>query len=127
MKQVVGTNKAPLPKGPYSQAIIANGFVFGAGQAAIDPHMREAVTGDIRHETELTLKNIATILEASGSSLEHVVKVTIYLKDINDFAAMNEVYAKFFTSHPPARATVQVVLGLNLGVEIDAIATLADS
>jgi len=122
MKKVISTDSAPAPKGPYSQAIVANGFVFVAGQGPIDAKTQEVVIGDIRRETELTLSNIAAILEASGSSLEQVVKVNVYLKDIKDFAAMNEVYSRFFATNKPARTTVQAGLGLGIGVEIDAIA-----
>ena len=108
MKEVVITDRGPKPIGPYSQAIKANGFLFLSGQVALDPKTGELQAGDIRRQTERTLENIKGILEAAGSNLHHVVKTTVYLKDINDFPAMNEVYGRYFTSAPPARSTLQV-------------------
>ena len=106
MRKVISTSSAPLPVGVYSQAIVADGFVFVAGQAAINPETNLMELGDIRSETERTLKNIQAILIAAGSSLEHVVRFGVFLSDLNDFAAMNEIFHKFFPSGPPARSTV---------------------
>jgi 2-iminobutanoate/2-iminopropanoate deaminase len=108
MKNVVITDRGPKPIGPYSQAIKANGFIFLAGQVALDPHSGELVGSDIRQHTERALENIKGILEAAGVNLHHVVKTTVFLKDMNDFSGMNEVYARYFTAAPPARSTVQV-------------------
>ena len=108
MKEIVITDRGPKPIGPYSQAIKANGFLFLSGQVALDSKTGELQAGDIRQQTERTLENIKGILEAAGSNLHHVVKTTVFLKDINDFSAMNEVYGRYFSSAPPARSTVQV-------------------
>jgi len=108
MKNVVTTDRGPKPIGPYSQAIKANGFIFLAGQVALDPKSGELVGSDIRQQTERALENIKGILEAAGVNLHHVIKTTVFLKDMNDFAGMNEVYARYFTAAPPARSTVQV-------------------
>lgn len=117
------TERAPKPAGPYSQAIKANGFVFAAGQTARDPQTQQIVEGDITVQTERVLENLKVVLEAAGSSLDRTVKTTVYLKDLGDFGAMNKVYSRYFPSHPPARATVEVA-GLNGGsrVEIELIA-----
>jgi len=124
MRDVVLTDKGPKPIGPYSQAIRANGFLYVSGQVALDPETGEFVGTDIRQQTERTLENIKGILEAAGSNMHHVVKTTVFLKDINDFSAMNEVYAKFFTLAPPARSTVQVArLPKDALVEIEVIAS----
>jgi 2-iminobutanoate/2-iminopropanoate deaminase len=125
MKKVVKTTEGPAPLAPYSQAIIANGFVFVSGQGPIDPKTGKIVLGDIRTQTKLVLDNIARILEAAGSSLDKAVKCSVFLKEINDFAAMNEVYRTYFKENPPARTTVQAgdIFG-GIGVEIDCIATL---
>src|SRR5215472_12978631 len=124
MKNVVLTDRGPKPIGPYSQAIKANGFLFVSGQVALDPKTGEFVGTDIRQQTERTLENVKGILEAAGSNLHHVVKTTVFLKDINDFSAMNEVYAKFLTLAPPARSTVQVArLPKDALVEIEVIAS----
>lgn len=123
-KQVVLTDGAPRPQGPYSQAIKAGGFVFVAGQVPLTPE-GEFVAGDIRAQTRQVLENVKAILKAAGSSLEEVVKVTVYLADMGDFPAMNEVYAEYFPTEPPARATVQSDLrfrGDVLPIEIEAIA-----
>lgn len=119
---------SPKPKGPFSYGVISQGFVFVSGLASIDPATGEFQLGDIRHEAELTLLNIKRVLEAAGTDLDHIVKCSVYLKDINDFAALNEVYEKFFPheSKRPARVTVQAVLGSDIKVEIDAIAELPD-
>lgn len=125
MKNVVTTDRGPRPIGPYSQAIKANGFIFVSGQVALDPKTGEMVAGDIVKQTERTLENLKAIVEASGTQLNHVVKATVYLKNMDDFAAMNEVYARYFTLSPPARSTVQAVrLPKDALVEIDVIAAL---
>ncbi len=125
MREVVLTDRGPKPIGPYSQAIRANGFLYVSGQVALDPKTGEFVGTDIQQQTERTLENIKGILEAAGSNLHHVVKTTVFLKDMNDFAAMNEAYAKFFSLAPPARSTVQVArLPKDALVEIEVIAGL---
>jgi len=108
MKEVVTTDRGPKPIGPYSQAAKAGGFLFLSGQVALDPKSGEMAGGDIRQQTERVLENIKGILEAAGSNLHHVVKTTVFLKDMNEFPAMNEVYGRYFTAAPPARSTVQV-------------------
>jgi 2-iminobutanoate/2-iminopropanoate deaminase len=123
MKEVISTKEGPQAIGPYSQAIKANGFVFVSGQVAFDPATQQIVSGDIAAQTERVIKNLAGILKAAGSGLEKVVRSTVFLKNMNDFAAMNEVYARYFTSSPPARATVEVArLPRDVMVEIDVIA-----
>ena len=123
MKSVVTTDRGPKPVGPYSQAIQSNGWIYLAGQVALDPKKGEMVGSDIRQQTERVLENIKGILEAAGANLHHVVKTTVFLKDLNDFAAMNEVYGKYFTTAPPARSTVQVArLPKDALVEIEVIA-----
>ena len=125
MKDVVITDRGPKPIGPYSQAIKCNGFLFLSGQVALDPKTNEFTAGDIRQQTERTLENIKGILEAAGSNLHHVVKTTVFLKDMNDISAMNEVYGRYFTSAPPARSTVQVArLPKDALVEIEVVATI---
>jgi 2-iminobutanoate/2-iminopropanoate deaminase len=121
MCKVVHTLNAPQPKGVYSQAIIANGFVFVAGQACVNPETNEYEFGDIQSETRLTLQNISAILEAAGSSLKDVVRVGVFLADLKDFTAMNEVYKQFFTKNQPARTTVGAQLS-KIKIEIDCIA-----
>jgi 2-iminobutanoate/2-iminopropanoate deaminase len=123
MREVVLTDHGPKPIGPYSQGIRANGFLYVSGQVALDPKTGELAGADIRQQTQRVLENVRGILEGAGSSLHHVVKTTVFLKDINDFAAMNEVYAKYFPSAPPARSTVQVArLPKDALVEIEVIA-----
>lgn len=125
-KEVVISDELPEPKGPYSPAIRAGGFVFVSGQGPIDPATGEVVKGDVQQQTKLVLENVSAILGAAGSSLDKVVKTNVYLSDIGDFAAMNEVYATVFTTEPPARTTIQAAaLPLGIDVEIDVIA-LAD-
>ncbi len=125
MRDIVQTDRGPKPIGPYSQAVRANGFLYVSGQVALDPKTGELTGTDIQQQTQRTLENLKGILEAAGSNLHHVVKTTVFLKDINDFAAMNEVYAKFFTLAPPARSTVQVArLPKDALVEIEVIAGL---
>jgi len=125
MKDIVLTDRGPKPIGPYSQAVKSNGFVFVSGQIALDPKTAEFVGTDVRTQTERVMENLKGILEAAGTSLGHVVKTTVYLKDMNDFASMNEVYAKYFTASPPARSTVEAArLPKDALVEIDLIAFL---
>jgi len=125
MKQVILTDRSPKPIGPYSQAVRSNGFLFVSGQVALDPKSGEFVGTDIRQQTERVLENLKAILEAAGVSLSHVVKTTVFLKDMNDFTAMNEIYARYFTAAPPARSTVQAArLPKDALVEIDVIAAL---
>jgi len=125
MKEVVLTARAPKPIGPYSQAIKSNGLLFLSGQVALDPQTNEFVGSDIRQQTERVFENIKGVLEAAGANFNHVVKTTVFLKDINDFAAMNEVYARYFAAAPPARSTVQAArLPKDALVEIEVIASL---
>jgi 2-iminobutanoate/2-iminopropanoate deaminase len=125
MRDVVLTDRGPKPIGPYSQAIRTNGFLFVSGQVALDPKTGEITSTDIRQQTERVLENVKGILEAAGSNLHHVVKTTVFLKDMNDFATMNEVYARYYTAAPPTRSTVQVSrLPKDALVEIEVIAAL---
>src|ERR1700746_2906794 len=121
MKQVILTDRGPKPIGPYSQAVRTTGFLFVSGQVALDPNSGALVGADVRQQTERVLDNLKAILEAAGVSLSHVVKTTVFLKDMNDFAAMNEIYARYFTAAHPARSTVQVArLPKDALVEIEA-------
>jgi 2-iminobutanoate/2-iminopropanoate deaminase len=123
VKDRVQTDSAPQAIGPYSQAVKANGFIFASGQIALDPATMQIVEGGIREQTERVMRNLAAVLEAAGSELGRVVKTTVYLADMNEFAAMNEVYGSFFTAVPPARSTVEVKrLPRDVRVEIDVIA-----
>lgn len=123
MLQVVDTDKAPKAVGPYSQAIIANGFIFASGQIPIDPATGNLNTGSIAEQTTQVLKNLSAVMESQGASLNDVVKTTVYLKSMNDFQEMNQVYAEFFQQVKPARATVEVSrLPKDVSVEIEAIA-----
>jgi 2-iminobutanoate/2-iminopropanoate deaminase len=123
MREVIVTNDGPKAIGPYSQAIRANGFVFVSGQVAIDPATQQVMDGDVAAQTERVLKNLSGILNAAGSELGKVVRSTVFLKNMGDFAAMNEVYGKYFTAAPPARSTVEVArLPKDVLVEIDVIA-----
>jgi 2-iminobutanoate/2-iminopropanoate deaminase len=123
MRKPVQTEKAPKPIGPYSQAIIENGFVFVSGQGAINPGTGQIERGDARSETKRVFENLKTILDAAGSSLGKVVKCNVYLRDINDFQAMNEVYATYFEPPYPARTTIQAgALPAGIAVEIECIA-----
>jgi 2-iminobutanoate/2-iminopropanoate deaminase len=124
MRKVIRTLSGPRPLGPYSQAIVAGDFVFVAGQGPLNPATNEMELGDIRSETRRTLENMRAILEASGSSLRDVVRMGVFLADLNDFAAMNEVYKKFFPVDPPARTTVGVQLP-KIKIEIDCIARVS--
>ena len=122
--QTVATEHAPKAIGPYSQAIIANGFVYTAGQIALNPATMEIIGGGIREQTERVLQNLEAVLAGAGSSMQQVVKTTVFLVDMQDFTAMNEIYARHFGDHKPARSTV-AVSGLPRGVrvEIEVIAT----
>ncbi len=123
-KTIIATPHAPAARGPYSQAVRAGNLIFVAGQLAIDPGSGQLLAeADIGVQTERTLRNVQAILAAAGSGLEQVIKTTVYMSDLGEFAAMNEVYARFFASNPPARATVEVRrLPLNVKVEIEAVA-----
>jgi 2-iminobutanoate/2-iminopropanoate deaminase len=123
MREIVSTDHGPKAIGPYSQAVKANGFVFISGQVALNPATGQLVEGGIAQQTERVLENLRGIVEASGSSMHKAVKVSVFLKDMNDFAEMNEVYARFFPSAPPARSTVEVArLPKDVRIEIDLIA-----
>ena len=123
MRQIVQTKQAPDAIGPYSQAVIANGLVFTSGQIPIDPATGEFVAGGIAEQTQQVLKNLSAVLEAAGTGMQQVVKTTVYLADMQDFTAMNEVYATFFGAEPPARSTVQAArLPRDARVEIDVVA-----
>lgn len=123
MKDRIQTDSAPKAIGPYSQAIKANGFIFTSGQVALDAATMQVVEGGIREQTERVMRNLAAVLEAAGSHLDRVVKTTVFLADMNEFAAMNEVYGSFFGDVPPARSTVEVKrLPRDVRVEIDVIA-----
>lgn len=123
MRTVISTPDAPKAIGPYSQGINANGFIFVSGQVAIDPATQQVVEGDVAAQTGRVIQNISEILEAAGSGLGKVVRTTVFLKNMNDFAAMNEVYGKYFNTNPPARSTVEVSrLPKDVLVEIDVIA-----
>jgi 2-iminobutanoate/2-iminopropanoate deaminase len=123
VKEIIHTDNAPQAIGPYSQAIKANGLVFASGQIPIDPQTGQFVPGGIEEQTEQVLRNLAAVLEAAGSGLNRVVKTTVFLAYMQEFGAMNEIYGKFFSEEPPARATVEAVsLPRGARVEIEAIA-----
>jgi 2-iminobutanoate/2-iminopropanoate deaminase len=123
MRDVISTPDAPKAIGPYSQGIRANGFIFVSGQVAIDPATQQVITGDVAAQTARVIQNLSEILEAAGSGLGKVVRTTVFLKNMNDFTAMNEVYGKYFSAAPPARSTVEVSrLPKDVLVEIDVIA-----
>jgi 2-iminobutanoate/2-iminopropanoate deaminase len=123
MREVISTKDAPQAIGPYSQAIKANGFVFVSGQVAIDPATQQVIDGDVATQTDRVLRNVSEILEAAGSGLGKVVRSGVFLKNMGDFAAMNAVYGKYFSTAPPARTTVEVArLPKDVLVEIDVIA-----
>lgn len=123
MREVIATNDGPKAIGPYSQAIKANGFVFVSGQIPIDPATQQLIEGDVAAQTERVLQNLSAILNAAGSSLDLVVKAGVFLKNMSDFTAMNEIYGRYFTQAPPARSTVEVAcLPRDVLVEIDVIA-----
>lgn len=126
MKEIVQTEHAPQAIGPYSQAVKANGLIFASGQIPTDPQTGQFVAGGIEEQTEQVLKNLAAVLKAAGSNLNRVVKTTVFLIDMQEFAAMNEVYGKFFKEQPPARATVEAArLPRDARVEIEAIALVS--
>lgn len=126
LKEKIQTDRAPQAIGPYSQAIKAGGFIFASGQVALDPRTGQLMEGGIKEQTGQTIRNLAAVLEAAGSGLDHVVKTTVFLRDMNDFTAMNEVYATFFGAVVPARATVATAgLPKDARVEIEAIALAA--
>jgi len=123
VREVIATDKGPKAIGPYSQAIRANGFIFISGQGAGDPITGKIVDGGVAEQTERCLENLKAIVEAAGSSLDRAVKLSVFLKDINDFTAMNEVYARYFPNNPPARTTIEAArLPRDFKVEIDLIA-----
>ncbi len=123
MRDVISTDQAPKAIGPYSQAIRAAGMVFTSGQIAIDPETQQITSGDAAAQTDHVLRNLAAILHASGTSLDKVLRCTVFLKNMGDFAAMNAVYGRYFTQAPPARSTVEVArLPKDVLVEIDVIA-----
>ncbi|HXZ30891.1 MAG TPA: RidA family protein [Terriglobales bacterium] len=123
MREAISTKDAPLAIGPYSQAIRANGWVFVSGQVAIDPATQRVINGDVAAQTDRVLQNLSAILKAAGSGLEKVLRSTVFLKDMTDFAAMNEVYARYFSANPPARSTIQAArLPKDVLIEIDVIA-----
>jgi 2-iminobutanoate/2-iminopropanoate deaminase len=123
MREIIATDQAPQAIGPYSQAIRAEGLIFTSGQVAIDPATQQVIAGDVSAQTDRVLKNLAAILQASGSSLEKVLRCTVFLKNMGEFAAMNEVYGRYFKQSPPARSTVEVArLPKDVLVEIDVIA-----
>lgn len=123
MRDVIATDQAPKAIGPYSQAIRAEGLVFTSGQVAIDPATQQVIAGDIGAQTERVLKNLSGLLQAAGTSLDKAVRCTVFLKNMGDFAAMNEVYGRYFGQAPPARTTVEAArLPKDVLVEIDVIA-----
>ena len=125
MKTIISTERAPKAIGPYSQAVVSNGWAFLSGQIPLDPATNQIITGDIAAQTERVLENLKSVLEAAGSSLDRVVKTTVYLKDMGEFAKMNEVYGRYFASNAPARATVEAArLPRDVSVEIDCIASV---
>lgn len=123
-KRAVQTDKAPVPKAPYSQAIVANGFIFVSGQVAIDPQTGEPKHGTFEEELRLALNNLKAIVEASGSSLEKVVKVTVFLADMANFPRLNEIYQDFFPQPYPARTTIQARPPAGFQVEVECVAVL---
>jgi 2-iminobutanoate/2-iminopropanoate deaminase len=125
MKQIIATDAAPKAIGPYSQAVTHNGIAYLSGQIPLDPATGQIVEGDIVAQTERVFENLKAVLEACGSSLENVLKVNVYIKDMNEFGKVNEVYARYFTANTPARATVEVArLPKDVKVEIDCIAAV---
>jgi 2-iminobutanoate/2-iminopropanoate deaminase len=125
VKKIVKTEKAPAPVGPYNQAIISGNFVFTAGQIPIDPETGNLEANDIKIQTKRVIENLRAVLQASGSDLSEVVKTTVFLKDMNDFALMNEVYAQYFSDNSPARSAVEVArLPKDVLVEMECIAIL---
>lgn len=124
-KEIIKTDKAPAAIGPYSQAVKAGNLIYTSGQIPVVPNTGEVVDGDISIQTELVLENLKALLEAAGSSLENVLKTTVFLKDMGDFLAMNKIYEKYFQQNPPARSTIQVArLPKDVSVEIEAVAII---
>jgi 2-iminobutanoate/2-iminopropanoate deaminase len=127
VKQIIATDRAPKAIGPYSQAVRAGNLVFASGQIPIDPETGEFVPGGIAEQTEQVLRNLTAVFEAAGLGLNEVIKTTVFLADMDDFTAMNEVYGRFFAEQPPARATVQAArLPRDARVEIEAIAVMLE-
>jgi len=125
MKKIVKTAKAPNPVGPYNQAIVFNGLVFTAGQIAIDPATNQVTDGDISEQTELVLQNLGAVLKAAGTDFRNVLKTTVFLKNMSDFPAMNDVYGRFFSENSPARSAVEVSrLPKDVLVEIECVAVV---
>ncbi len=123
MRELIATDQAPKAIGPYSQAIKAASLIFTSGQIAIDPATQQVIVGEVGAQTDRVLKNLSAVLKASGSGLEKVLRCTVFLKNMGDFAAMNEVYGRYFSQAPPARSTVEVArLPKDVLVEIDVIA-----
>ena len=123
MKDIINTDKAPAPIGPYNQAVRANGMLFISGQIPVDSSTGQLITSDIVSETHRVMKNLAAVLEEAGLDFEHIVKTSIFLKDMGQFSQVNEIYGSYFSSDPPARETIQVAqLPKNVNVEISAIA-----
>jgi 2-iminobutanoate/2-iminopropanoate deaminase len=126
MRKIISTEQAPKAIGPYSQAVVSNGIAYLSGQIPNDPVTGQLVEGDIAAQTERVLQNLKAVLEACGASMESVLKVSVFLKDMADFPKMNEVYGRYFASTPPARSTVQAArLPRDVSVEIDAIASVS--
>ncbi len=127
-KQVISTENAPAAIGPYSQAVRVGDLIYSAGQVALVPETGKLMEGDIETQTRQVMENLAAVLQAAGSSLTQVVKTTIFVTDISDFAKVNQVYGSFFQDNPPARSTVQVAaLPLGANVEIEVVATLVEA
>jgi 2-iminobutanoate/2-iminopropanoate deaminase len=125
MRDIVLSDRGPKPIGPYSQAVRVNGFLYVSGQIALDPKTGEMTAGDIGQQTERTMENVKGIVEAAGSKMAHVIKTTVFLKNMSDFAAMNEVYGRYFSAAPPARSTVEVArLPKDALVEVEVIAMI---
>jgi 2-iminobutanoate/2-iminopropanoate deaminase len=126
-KRIIKTDRAPAAIGPYSQAIVANGFVFISGQIPLDPHTGQLVQGDIQAQARQCLENLKAILEAAGTTMDKLVKVTVFAKDLKDFQAINQVYSEYFKENPPARSFVEVSrLPRDAAIEIEGIALLDD-
>jgi 2-iminobutanoate/2-iminopropanoate deaminase len=124
--KIISTPHAPAAIGPYSQAVVSNGFAFLSGQIPLDPATGKLIEGDVGAQTERVLENLKAVLESCGSSLNKVLKTTVYLKEMSEFARMNEVYARYFPANPPARATAEVArLPRDVRVEIDCIAAVS--
>jgi 2-iminobutanoate/2-iminopropanoate deaminase len=126
MKKIISTDRAPKAIGPYSQAVVVNGLAFLSGQIPLDPETNQLIQGDVVAQTVRVLENMKIVLEACGSSLEQVVKTTVFVKDLSEFATINETYAKYFPENPPARSTVEAArLPRDVRVEIECVAIVA--